>query len=402
MKKHLLFIISVCSLVMLWSGCEDWVTSTDPLGGQVQDDQLTTESAIPFVLNGVWGALSEATNYCTACSDLLADQMIQDYDVPGSGNSQYEEIDKGDIRLDTNTLHRVYSAVSELRFYADDVLRRAGEINFQDSDLRDETLFVGNFMGAIARYDYATYIGLTENQGGSPIDEGPFIPSAELYDLAIGKFQEALAYADAYRIRVINSMIARIHLFEGDYANARTFALNGLVNGDDPFQASYNAADIENLYWEDMGVINAECAIDPRFNDYVQANPDESVRIPLQSVEGMSGENTFYLQTKYDRETPISLMSWQENELMLAELDIRDGNPASALTRINAIRASHGLADLAAVDLGVLIEERDKELFLTGARLPDQRRMDMWHLAEDTWRYLPIPHTERNANPNID
>ena len=257
-------------------------------------------------------------------------------------------------------------------------------------------------MGAIARYDYATYIGLTENQGGSPIDEGPFIPSAELYDLAIGKFQEALAYADAYRIRVINSMIARIHLFEGDYANARTFALNGLVNGDDPFQASYNAADIENLYWEDMGVINAECAIDPRFNDYVQANPDESVRIPLQSVEGMSGENTFYLQTKYDRETPISLMSWQENELMLAELDIRDGNPASALTRINAIRASHGLADLAAVDLGVLIEERDKELFLTGARLPDQRRMDMWHLAEDTWRYLPIPHTERNANPNID
>jgi hypothetical protein len=86
---------------------------------------------------------------------------------------------------------------------------------------------------------------------------------------------------------------------------------------------------------------------------------------------------------------------------MLAELDVRDGNAAAALPRVNAVRASHTLAALAAIDLDGIYVERDKELFVTGVRLLDQRRFNRFHLPAGTWQFLPITDDERNNNPNF-
>ena len=137
-------------------------------------------------------------------------------------------------------------------------------------------------------------------------------------------------------------------------------------------------------------------------NDYVQLDPAEAARIPLEEVVGVDGTTIYYRQGFYtDRSSPLPFAKWQENELMLAELDLRDGNSAGALTRINAVRASHGIAPLTAVTMLELMDERDKELFTMGLRLPDQRRMDIWHLGPDTWQYLPITQNERNINTNL-
>jgi len=87
---------------------------------------------------------------------------------------------------------------------------------------------------------------------------------------------------------------------------------------------------------------------------------------------------------------------------MLAELDLRiDNNSASALSGVNAVRASHGIGALATIDLNGLITERDKELFVTGIRLADQRRFGIFHLPAGRWQFLPITDDERNNNPNF-
>ncbi len=126
-----------------------------------------------------------------------------------------------------------------------------------------------------------------------------------------------------------------------------------------------------------------------------------------------------YSQDKYvERSDDMKLIEWQEMELILAELDIYDSNLQSALDHINTVRASHDLdpktmdeminfsnPDGGAYDvtgpIGLLIEERDKELFLKSVRTYDQFRFGIWHL-RDAWPYFPMAEAEVNANPNID
>ena len=106
-------------------------------------------------------------------------------------------------------------------------------------------------------------------------------------------------------------------------------------------------------------------------------------------------------------------VSWQENNLIQAEIAIRSSDNPTALTLINAVRASHGVADMTDEKvqedfegdyLEMLYVERDKELCFTGLRGMDQNRFDRWHKEplETHWRYMPISQAERNGNSNID
>jgi len=83
-------------------------------------------------------------------------------------------------------------------------------------------------------------------------------------------------------------------------------------------------------------------------------------------------------------------------------LALRLNNDAqAALALVNEVRASHNLAALSEVNLDVIYEERDKELFVQGQRLIDQRRFNRWHLPAGTWKYLEITERERLSNPNL-
>ena len=403
MKRLWIFQILILGFLMMLSSCENYVTNIDSLIDQVEDDRLNNESSMRFLIIGVQLRFGQTHDRVALLSDLLSDALIFDYRVPRASSSSFDDINKGYILTDNGAVSTPERYIGRLRFYSDDLVHRAGEIDFTNNDLKNESLYIGHFFGGLARYYYASYFGLTEHEGGGCIDGGPFIPSADMYDLAIEKFVSALNYTtDAYEQRVTNSLIARCYLFKGDYENTKTYALDGLVDGDAPFQALHDVQSDWNYYWAQSGQGRPSTVTDWRFNGYVTADPDEAARIPLDPILGNDWVTTFYLQDKYPlRESPTNLISWQENELMLAEVEIRSGDPG-ALTRMNNVRDSHGLDPLTSVDLNVLIEERDKELFVTGIRLMDQRRFDLWHLAEDTWQYLPITNNERNANPHIN
>ncbi len=404
MKKQWVFLILLLTLIILTNSCEKYVTSIDPLIDQVEDEQLDNEDEINFVRLGVLTQFAETHTYCMVIADLLSDELFFTRKVKGSSFGSYEMIDAGIIQLDMGTIESIETAIGRLRFYGDDLVTRVGKIDFTDLTKKDEALFTGYFFGGLARYYLAAYFGLDKNQGGGVIDNGPFIPSNDMYDLAIEKMQAALDYiSDLAMIRVINSLIARCYLYKADYDNASTYAAQGMVSGDDPYQVLYHESYNSNSYWSNAGIGRMQETVDFRFNDYITADPLEANRVLITAIKGLD-RKTYYRQEKYSvAESPADVINWQENELMLAELDIRNGG--NGLAQINNVRASHGLADLAAADMNVLIVERDKELFVTGARLIDQRRFDAqystWHLDADTWHYLAITDNERNANPNI-
>ncbi len=401
MKKIKAFFI-VLMLATFFVGCEDFVQNIDPLLSAVEDDRLNSEGQVNFLINGVLARFASTYDNMTVLADGLSDALFFDYNVPNATFPTFQEIDEGDIRLDNNSVDGVLNGLGEMRFLADDLVRRVNEnISFNDQAKKQEALFYGNFIGGVARYMYATYIGLNPTEGGGVIDAGPFIPSSEMYDLAVEKFTEAIANAPSdWHARVVHTMLARIELFRGNYTAAANHAAQGLQEGDDPFQALYTI-EVNNYWWVQAGIGRHQWVVDYRFKGYVDADPAEASRIPLAAITGNDGTTTYYIQVKYDRDTPLTLVSWQEAELIQAEVEVRNGDAASALARVNKVRASHGLAPLASVDLDVIYEERDKEFFTLGLRLPDQRRFNRWHLPAGTWMYLPITQSERNANPNL-
>ncbi len=405
-KKQIFFLIFILSILIIWNSCEDYATSVDPLIDRVEDERLTAENQTEFVINGVKTRFATTHDRLMVLAGLLSDEMFFDSNIPNATFPSFADIDVGEITLDNNSVDGVFNGIGELRFFADDIIRRVNEISYDDQELKNEALFNGYLYGGIARYFYATYFGLTETQGGGVIDNGVFIPSADMYNLAIEKFQSALQYTeDAYLTRVVNSLIARSYLIQGDYTNAQTFAQNGMTEGDDPFQ-SFHSVESDNYFWQQAGAGRTQAAVALRFKDYVTEDPAELARVQLDSITG-NNDSLYYRQGKYlTEDSPITFMSWQENNLMLAELALRGAGTGDPLQLINDVRASHGISALTAVDMNVLIVERDKELFVTGARLFDQRRLDneyqTWHLEAGKWQYFPITERERNINPNID
>ncbi|UCH10602.1 MAG: hypothetical protein JSU61_01525 [Fidelibacterota bacterium] len=400
--RILSLFISVVGL-LFFGACEDFIQDVDPIIDEVENDLLDDAGQFAFLANGVRIRFATAHDLLGVQSDGLSDAFEFDQSVPNATYPSYDDIDDGTIETDNNSVDGAYNNLGELRFFADNLVERADAVEADAAD-KDEAYFVGYLYGGIARYFYASYFGLeVGGGGGGVIDNGPFIAAADMYDDAVDKLEAALAYATDEEARIINSLIARIYLFKGEYSNAAGFAVDGMIEGDDPFE-SQHSPESANQYWQQAGIARTQFVVANRFRDYIDADPLEAARIPIDTIRSEQIPDSLRdYQVKYTTNaSPIPVITWQENELMLAELALRGQTAAGdALTLVNNVRASHGLADLTAVDLDVIYEERDKELFVQGNRLIDQRRFNDWHLPAGRWKYLPITNDERNNNPNI-
>ena len=157
-----------------------------------------------------------------------------------------------------------------------------------------------------------------------------------MYGLAIDKLNSALPLADDYHARVINTVIARIELFRGNYVEAQAASLLGLTMGDVPF-VSLHSRESPNFWWNEAGNGRLQWVVDARFHEYVEDNPDEAMRIPLFATEGSDG-TIFYQQNLYpEADSPLPFATWQENTLILAEVAFRNGDIVTARNLVNEV-----------------------------------------------------------------
>ena len=400
-------IISFLLLLLLsFFSCKDWVQNTDPYIDQAKDEDLDDEVELRFLIRGVQQRFATSYDQLGVLASGLSDELFFSYDIQGASYDSFYDIDRGDILSDNSSCSNAYDYLGEARFYADDLIRRTQSITITDTSLMYTALYTGYLYGGIARILFADIFGLTEDQGGSPINSGPFITSSALYDSAIFRFNKAMNYASSgYEVRLCNSLMARACLYQAsytnDYSNVQPYAAAGLIPGDASFEALFHNENAHAWFFY-SGAGRTQFALDNRFIDYLEADSTET-RIEVFGRIGWDG-NVYWFQDKYpDRNSPIPYMTWQENNLMLAEMAIRNSDPGTALTLINENRKSHDDIDpLSDADLDTIIRERDIELMCTGTRLVDQRRFNIWHLPSGTWHYLPVSLDERNANPYID
>ena len=400
MQRVLIFLL----VGFLFYACNDYVQSVDPLIDQVEDERLTDASQVIFLTKGVQQRMATTVALAGMLSGGLSDEMVFDQDVPNATFPTFREIDEGNIEPDNNSIDGLFTNLSEARYFAEDLIRRLGEISDADPEQEREAMYTSYLVSGLMRQYMASYFGLNPTEPGGVINAGPFIPASEMYNLALEQYQLALGKASTddggYQGRVVNSLIARVHLLAGNYSSAATFAENGLVSGDEAFSALYTTQS-PNDYYFGGGRGRTQWIVDFRFNDYITADPAEANRILIETIEGSSG-TIYYRQAAFPEQTsPYPIVTWQEMSLIIAETSLRNNDSGRALSAVNSVRAFYGLGTLSAIDMDTIITERDKTLFLQGHRMMDEKRFNQWHLPTGTWQVLRIGEREINANPNL-
>lgn len=396
-----LFVFLIAVFIILF-GCEEFVNGVDPYIDQIEDEVFDDPDMLEFLVKGIKNQFAEVYGNLSLLSGGLSDELEYDLRVQNSSWPPFKEIDEGDITLNNSDVNDLFKALAELRFLSDNLIERV-QRNGTSGNNEETALYSGYLYSGLARYFYASYFGLNPDEGGGVVDGGPFIPSSEMYNLAIEKLMQAFNYVrqGSWEERLINSLIARCYLYQHNFENALSFGNKGLNEEDSRFDAFFGVPSV-NPYWEKAGNGRTQYIVNERFSNYITDDSLEYVRIPITEAEMLQGMPfQLYMQDKYpEDESSIPVITWQENELIIAEceFELDNGNP---LDRLNSIRLSHGLDNLTEVTLHIIYSERDKELFCQGARLIDQRRYVNWHLDEGLWMFLPIPESERLINPNI-
>lgn len=127
MNKTIKFFALTIALSFTAVSCSDFVGGIDEPIDDITDDALTTEEQVPFLETGVLALFSQTHDNLSVTVDGLSDALQFDSD----GNSlatfpTYAELDQGAITFDNNSVDGVYSNLNEMRFLADDLIRRVG------------------------------------------------------------------------------------------------------------------------------------------------------------------------------------------------------------------------------------------------------------------------------------
>lgn len=412
LKNALSALCSVLLAFSLWS-CQNFVQGVSKPINTINDADLNSEAQLPVLFSGISGYLGQYWRFASMYLCTLSDEFVT---VEGISQNTvfpiYREFDNGTPLLERT--NREWGQLGGVRFHAQDLLERVPKIRFSADSIRRKCLFVGYFHLALVQHHYAAFFGISPQRGGGVLLGGPFIPSTEMHDTALANFNRAVEYANSdYERRLVNSFVARIHLLEGRYAQCLSAAERGLVEGDAPLSLLYPLT--ASNFWYDNAGVNHQIIPAARFRAYVESEPAEAgrIRLTVGNAPAPNYRGLYYVQAKYDIDTsPIDLITWEENALMIAEVHVRGNNAAAALAEVNRVRAAvprvlgvPALALRSTTNLDSVRLERQKQLFATGLRICDQRRFNDWHFppsqANTAWHFLPISQNERNTNPNL-
>jgi hypothetical protein len=409
--------------------------------GPTPDSELSQEISLPSVVAGMERATAEALNYIAYEGGAVSHEINAAGSIGNFGISTAER--RGNVNPSGGDL--TWELGQRARFTAEDGVERMRDVlgdDFSSSELAAEgLLWVG----------YANRL-LGENFCKAVIDGGEAQPHDVHFNRAETAFTEALEIARAVGNATLEQAAlagrASVRVSLGNFGGAVDDAEQ--VPRDFEYAISYFADAQEQynrIYWANaFEPYGAHTVADTYFGpdatgeedlpfsavdggDYYDRTGDSRVPYELDPFRdfGDTGEIRWFPQRKYTaRNSPISLSSGAEMELIVAEAEIRNDNWQAAMTRINDMRAAVERDETNQVSSGTGVEPRSASseteawrwlkrermiaLWLEGRRMGDRRRwitddaVPNAHPEQDLpgrdycW---PISQTEIEANENV-
>lgn len=215
-----------------------------------------------------------------------------------------------------------------------------------------------------------------------------------------------------------------LHMAEADdahYALALTAAANGISSPANDFRTYQSATPGEQNVWYQFMFRDRDSYIragaflvdllvargDPRLDDYFAPNLDGDF-VGADPGQTFNATHSLLSATRGAPEFRQPLITWAENQLIIAEAAFQTGDEPTALDRLNAVRGEAGLPDVALAGVA-LFEEIMTEKYISLFQ-----NIEVWNDYKRTCLPAitpvdggPVPGrllygtAERNANPNI-
>ena len=387
---------AIIALATLLGACDLKVTNPGPL----LDADLNNASAMPALVNGMGGDLSNAIgNYLTRGS-LAALELRHAGNFAAERKFAAGDIAPEDVNGDWARMHTA-------RYVAEAGLERMKTVLGTSFETNANTPRAYLYAGFANRF-------LGENVCNAVFDGGAALPSSTHFVRAESLFTRALTISRALNNTALTNAAlagrAQVYANQGKWTEAAADA--ALV----PVAFRHNAIFSINTTRENMGlafetISRREVTV---WNTVWVADRDsrvlyDTVKTGTTITKGQDGATNFFRQRKYiTLGDPVALAKGTEMLLIRAEAALRANDLTNAMAFINQGRTVASLTPLAATTVaeayGHLMRERGAVLWLEGRRLFDLRR---W-LAEGRNSTLqgrstciPISLEERGANPNV-
>lgn len=364
--------VALLAFAVFAGDCTDDLLETEN-PGQVTEDALGTEEALPVLVDGAFGDLQATLDEMVIVTGLLTDELIH------SGSfSTWREIDNRAIPPDNGEILDQYSDTQTARFSADQAVSRIEEA-------LDDAASSPLLAEALAWAGHSRLL-LADNWCQLTIQGGGLLSTQEVYQQALERFDRAIQVAQAAGAEDILNLArvgkARAQLNLGDNGGAAATAQQVPADFEFFIEFSENSSREENdvvIFTVDRreSALGAPFANNPAIPQC--SNHDSRAEfVPLCDDLGIGAEPTsqagapIFVQLKYrTRGDNIRIASGEEADLIAREAMGED-----------------------------VEEERMIALFLEAKRLGFMRRNNHPFLAGGE-ACFPIPEREEDTNENL-
>ncbi len=353
------------ALVFASAACDQLLEVSNP--GDVTEEGLQGEEALPVVVNGVFGDLQDAYDEVVQFAALFTDELVHSGSFPS-----FAQVDDRAITPPNVEMEDIYTELGTARFTADRAVTNIREV------LGAEAESSGLLALALAFAGYSRVL-LADNFCQITLDVGPLLSPAEVYAQAIDLFGQAIQVAQAADAdSTLNLALvgrARARLNTGDLGGAAADAAQVPAGFVFVIDYSDNSAREENelvIFTRDRREMSVGEPFRNTGDPRVPVCAGLVCPFPTEGELGPDNQTPLFVQLKYaDRSSDLRLASGTEAALIAAEAAGQD-----------------------------VAQERALELWLEGHRLADMRRRnDPFLQGGDSC--FPIPQSELDTNPNL-
>lgn len=433
MKFHHIFLMLLG--LALWS-CEDQLElqPEQSISGELA---VATEANINNILIGAYDEAGQAESHggdLMMMNDLLGndDQVTWGgtFLAPAEIANRQMLPDNGFV---TATWNNMYEVINQANIVLDNI-----DIVTSSAEEQDRIEGEARFLRALNYFELVRMYG--EGSNGVPLRTKGIsdyavdlsiarASTSDVYDLIVSDLESAVNllpadnsfFADRYAAQ---ALLARIHLYLGNYEEARDAAHDVLENSghalastfaeafnndsdgpEDIFAMQVTSQTGDNsliTYYASEG--NGGRGGDITVNDeYVALFDDPNDARSTFFYE--SPENGGRLTSKYTNQFGnVPILRIAEMHLIRAEANLEAGTETglAPLDEINALRGRSGAGPLMSIDKAEILEERERELGFEGFFIYDVKRsggMVADISADDPRLVLPIPQSEMDTNP---